>query len=90
MRMLELDPYVRDWFQSIMKLSTDGHGNEVFVGLTREETDWLLDQEMFNQSRAERMDKIRGTRFLELSHKHETARLLALGLANAQKLKGNT
>lgn len=63
-------------------LSLDRKGNEVLIGLTREESEWYLkDQQNWLEQRSSgTRSKEDKARFLELSEKHERARLQGLGL----------
>jgi len=65
----------RTYLSDMEAITYDEHGQEVLVGLTREETeDYLeLTRKLKNKSHDER------GRYLELHDKHEMARLEALG-----------
>ncbi|MBV2179694.1 MAG: hypothetical protein KUL86_00490 [Castellaniella sp.] len=72
--MLEFQPGARAHLLKIHALSTDGDGNEVFVGMTLKESVWyqLYLEESFNGE----TDRTDGSqeRYLALHDKHEDAR----------------
>lgn len=72
--MLEFQPGARAYLSEIRALSTDKDGNDVFVGLTAEESAWYATylEESFRGT-ADRSDGPQG-RYLALQDKHEEAR----------------
>lgn len=73
--MLTFQPGARAYLSRIRALSTDKNDNDVFVGMTMEESTWYQSyaEESFSGT-ANRSDGSQ-EKYLELQDKHETARL---------------
>ena len=70
-KMLKLRPQSRPVLNELMKLSTDVDGNEIFVGLTHEESALYAHyKNPYNRS-----DKTENDIFTTLHNRHEKARL---------------
>jgi len=76
--MLKLQPGARAYLLEIRALSTDKDDNDVFVGLTVEESVWYQDylEKSFGGS-ADRTDASE-EKYFSLHHKHEEARRTVL------------
>lgn len=84
MRQLDLAGWQREAKNRDHCLSFDSTGREILVGLSREESEWLVRYERETAealkagSRVRRADR---AQYLELHERHESARLTALHLA---------
>lgn len=67
-------------------LALDANGDEILVGLTREESEWLVQDERgwLEARQSGTRQKADKARYLELRDKHEIARLQAIGLMHAK------
>lgn len=76
--MLEFQPGARAYLSKIKALSTDKDDNDVFVGLSAEESVWYANylDESFGGT-ADRSDPIQN-KYLALQDKHEEARQAVL------------
>jgi hypothetical protein len=81
--MLEFQPGARAYLLDIHALSTDGDGNEVFVGMTLKESVWY--QQYLEDSFSGNADRTDDSqeRYLALHDKHEGARQTVI--ANVHK-----
>lgn len=80
--MLKLDDAERDLLRQAFALSTDDLGNEIFVGLTVEESEALVNYTRVSRARANGADVERPENrayFLMLNEKHNIARLAVIG-----------
>ena len=89
MRMLDLTDDARAYMSEMRILSTDFEGNEIMVGLTRDETLRMLEHNRrFLANDRDRNEKSRGD-YLALHERHEKARLQVLFAENeARQLNG--
>ncbi|MBV7481389.1 hypothetical protein [Bordetella sp. BOR01] len=73
--MLKFEPGARAYLSEIRALSTDEDDNDVFVGMTVEESTWY--QGYVEKSFGGTANRFDGSqeKYLELQDKHETARL---------------
>lgn len=74
---MKFETHERDYLNEMRMLSTDNQGNEIFVGLTVEES-----EEYFKLTRLDGRDSGDAqarSRYLTLYEKHERARLAVLG-----------
>jgi len=73
--MLTLQPGARAYLSRIRALSTDKNDNDVFVGMTAEESIWY--QNYANDSFGGTANRSDGSqrKYLELQDRHESARL---------------
>jgi hypothetical protein len=83
-RPLNIDAAMRPFLEEMRMLNTDLNGDEIFVGLTREESEWYADYEARDWSyrtadHAPRPEKGEKLRHQELWEKHERARFEVLG-----------
>ncbi len=76
--MLEFQPGARAYLLTIRALSTDGDGNDVFVGMTLKESTWY--QQYLDESFYGDADRTDGSqeKYLSLQDKHESARLAVI------------
>lgn len=76
--MLELKPGARAYLLAIRALSTDGEGNEIFVGMTLRESTWY--QQYLDESFYGDPDRTDGSqeKYLSLQDRHESARLAVI------------
>lgn len=70
--MLDLTEVERAKFSEFRSLGVDGHGNDVLVGLTLEESVFYL---TYERERAKGKSYESRPRYLELHEKHEAMRL---------------
>jgi hypothetical protein len=90
MRTLKLTDDERSAKRSFQALSVDEEGNEVYVGLSREESKWMLDYERkYAPGRTRSPKRDEKKRHIELHKKHESARLRAIGLNHSIKPIGS-
>ena len=90
MRFLKLTDDERAAKRSFQALSVDSEGNEIYVGLNREESEWMLDYERENApGRMRPPERDEKKRNIELYKKHEMARLRAIGLNHSIKPIGS-
>lgn len=84
MNKLSMSASTREYKDALRALAIDEQGNEVLVGLSREESEALIsDEENWFQERAHgTRSKADRARYIELHDKHELARLMWLGLAS--------
>lgn len=78
MTMFTFTESERAYLSEMRAITTDGHGREVLVGLTLEETAWYV---AYSKARltGEHREPEDGKEYLELYDKHERARLQVLG-----------
>jgi hypothetical protein len=89
-RTLKLTDDERSAKRSFQALSVDDEGNEVYVGLSREESEWMLDYERkYAPGRTRSPERDEKKRHIELHEKHELARLRAIGLNHSIKPIGS-
>lgn len=76
----------RAFLSGQQELAVDDEGQEILVGLTREESEWYLrDSDSWMQQRMSgKRAKEDKQRYVELSERHEVARLKAIALMNAK------
>lgn len=76
--MLELQPEARAYLLQIRALSTNEDGNDVFVGLTAEESVWYANY--LKESFGGTADRSEGpqSKYFALQDRHEAARLAVL------------
>lgn len=89
--MLKLQPGARAYLSEIRALSTDKDDNDVFVGLTANESVWY--QDYLEESFSGNADRTDGSqeKYLALHDKHEEARRTVLaGESLTRALKSTT
>jgi hypothetical protein len=90
MNPLKLTDDERAAKRSFQALSLDAEGNEIYVGLSREESEWMLDYERkYAPGTGRRPEPQEKRRHIALNEKHELARLRAIGLNESIKPIGN-
>ena len=88
MKELPLTPNERLWHTEMKGLSTDAAGNEILVGLTVEESIFLLEYVRVRAERGPGYREYRNAHFAkytELQNKHDIARLQVLQAESARK-----
>lgn len=81
---LELSEADRKHLSDTQAIGLDSEGREILIGLSREESEWLLrDKELWvaNRNSGTPTDEARS---IELEEKHDVARLQGVGLASAK------
>lgn len=82
---LNIDDADRELRLQNRALSLDEHGYEILIGLTRQESEWMVWYgKQYGISRKYGPSTEEKRRHIELNERHNTARLLALGLHFAQ------
>ena len=75
--MIEFSDAERAYLNEMRMLTTDANGQDVFVGLTPDETDFYVSYSRLSLAGTANPDD--ADRYLELNEKHEQARLSIIG-----------
>lgn len=89
MRLPSLTDSERAYLHDMRALSTDREGREIFVGLDREESEWLhayLQNEELPPRVRDQALSDQGERYLKLHDKHELVRLAVVGAEGEARL----